>query len=443
MRVEVRITPVGYRLLTRIAAPAAMGYLLMRSRKQPEYRGFWGERFGWSAYPAKGARPRVWLHAVSVGETNAARPLVAAILKAWPEAEILLTHMTPTGRDAGRRLMALAPERFKQCYLPYDMPGAVSRFFREARPDLGVIMETEIWPNLMAEAERRGVPVVLANARESEKSRRQAEKAIEVMRPAVRRFSEILAQTKTDEENFKALGAERVTIVGSLKFDIRPDEGQVAAAHVWKAVIMRPVLLAASTREGEEAKLLEAFMAKRAEFAASRVLLLLVPRHPQRFAEVRSLFEEAGVKVQARSALKGPQELAPETEVLLGDTMGEMSFYCGLADLAAMGGSFMNYGCQNLIEPCAQGVPVILGPSTFNFKEAAENAAALGAAESVKDFPEAMDRALRLFADPAALARLSEGAKRFAGAYTGATRAIMQHLEPLWKKQTAGEFPMS
>lgn len=439
----LKITPLAYRTLARMAVPAAMLYLLARSRKQPEYRNFWGERFGWSAYPEKRERPRVWVHAVSVGETNAARPLVAAILKAWPESDVLLTHMTPTGRNAGARIAAMAPDRVHQCYLPYDVPGAVSRFFRETRPDLGIVMETEIWPNVMAEAERRGIPVVLANARESEKSRLQAEKVIDVMRPAVRRFSEILAQTETDAENFRKLGAERIAVVGSLKFDIQPNAGQAALARMWRQTVGRPVLLVASTREGEEQKLLEAFMGRRDEFSAMKILLLLVPRHPQRFKSVRAIFNQAGVRIQARSELHDAGDVSPKTEVLLGDSMGEMSFYCGLADLAVMGGSFLNYGCQNLIEPCAQGVPVIVGPSIFNFKEAAENALTQGAAKSAGNLDEALQMALEMLSDSAMLALLSNNAKRFALAYAGATRSIMLHLDKLWKKKTSGAFPMS
>lgn len=437
----MNLSPSGYRAIARVAAPAAMAYLLMRSRKQPAYRDFWGERFGWSSYPAKGSRPRVWLHAVSVGETNAAKPLAAAMLKAWPEADLLLTHMTPTGRDAGRKIVALAPERVTQCYLPYDIPGAVAKFFRETRPELGVVMETEIWPNLMEAAGRAGVPVVLANARESDKSRIQAEKVIRVMRPAVRSFEAILAQSRGDAENFRRLGAERIRIVGSLKFDIRPDAAQAEKAAAWKAAIARPVVLAASTREGEEAELFKAFAAVRDRFASSRALLLLVPRHPQRFAAVRKMAEEAGLRVQARSALADASGILPETEVLLGDSMGEMSLYCGLADLALMGGSFLNYGCQNLIEPSAQGVPVILGPSTFNFSEAAANAEALGGAVRAKDFGEALALALEWIGDPVRLAALSENALRFAGTYVGATRAIMNTLEKLWKKEPLGPFP--
>ena len=227
----MKIGMKGYRLLTRAAVPAAMGYLLYRSRRQPAYRNFWGERFGFSEYPPPKGCPRVWVHAVSVGETNAAKPLIAECLKRWPEADFLLTHMTPTGRDAGKRIVALAPDRISQCYLPYDIPGAMESFFRETKPSIGIVMETEIWPTMMAEARKWGVPMVLANARESQKSLDQALRVPRLMIPAVKQFAVILAQSRPDAVRFKELGAERIQVVGSIKFDIQPDAGQQKKAR--------------------------------------------------------------------------------------------------------------------------------------------------------------------------------------------------------------------
>ena len=220
--------------------------------RQPAYRNFWGERFGFSEYPPPKGCPRVWVHAVSVGETNAAKPLIAECLKRWPEADFLLTHMTPTGRDAGKRIVALAPDRISQCYLPYDIPGAMESFFRETKPSIGIVMETEIWPTMMAEARKWGVPMVLANARESQKSLDQALRVPRLMIPAVKQFAVILAQSRPDAVRFKELGAERIQVVGSIKFDIQPDAGQQKKAREWKAAIGRPVVLFASSREGED-----------------------------------------------------------------------------------------------------------------------------------------------------------------------------------------------
>ena len=211
-----------YRAVSVVALPLASLYLMWRSRRQPAYRQFWDERFAWSSFPLKTGRPRVWIHAVSVGETNAAKPLLEAVLERWPECDVLLTHMTPTGREAGAKLVALAPDRIHQCYLPYDAPYAVEKFFRQTQPTIGIIMETEVWPNLMSEAKRCGVPMVLANARESEKSRAQAEKFLDVMGPAFGSFTAILAQSEEDKERLESLGGRNVTVCGSVKFDIRP-----------------------------------------------------------------------------------------------------------------------------------------------------------------------------------------------------------------------------
>ncbi len=431
----MKLTMGKYRLLTRLAVPAAAAYLLMRSRKQPAYRNFWGERFGFSEYPAPKASPRIWVHAVSVGETNAARPLIEAMLEKWPDADILLTHMTPTGRDAGARIAAKAPERISQCYLPYDLPGAMSAFFRQTKPSMAIVMETEIWPVMMEEAERWGVPAVLVNARESEKSLRKALKVKDLMIPAVKRFAAVLAQSEADAARFSQLGAERIAVTGSLKFDIRPDAEQQEKALLWKTAVNRPVELIASTREGEEALLLEALSRRKTSCGSVRNLILLVPRHPQRFDSVAKLIENCGFSVQRKSRIRGPEELSPETEILLGDTMGEMSFYCALADTALMGGSFLEYGCQNLIEPCAAGVPVVLGPSVFNFAEAAANALSAGAALQVKTADEALRQSAAWISDPEELKKRRQAALQFAAGYVGATDRTMAVLEKVWKKE--------
>ena len=331
----IKMTPGLYRAVTMVALPVASLYLMWRSRKQPAYREYWDERFAWGTYPLRSDKPRVWIHAVSVGETNAAKPLLESMLKAWPDCDVLLTHMTPTGREAGERLVRLAPDRIRQCYLPYDAPYAVEKFFRQTRPTLGVIMETEVWPNVMREAQRLGIPVVLANARESEKSRRQAEKVIGVMRPAFESFAAVLAQSKEDEERLRSLGARNITVCGSVKFDIRPDASQTAAALDWKTAIPKPVILIASTRDGEERDFAAA-LAKRRDLLR-RALVLLVPRHPQRFDEVDGILREAGLHVCRRSAISAPEAISDDVDVLLGDSMGEMSFYCALGAMTVAG----------------------------------------------------------------------------------------------------------
>lgn len=437
----MQITPGMYRAFTMVALPLASLYLMWRSRKQPAYREFWDERFAWSAYPPRGERPRVWLHAVSVGETNAARPLLEAILKSWPECDVLLTHMTPTGREAGSRLVSLAPERIHQCYLPYDAPYAVERFFRQTRPTMGVIMETEVWPNVMREAKRLGVPMVLANARESEKSRKKAAQFIAVMRPAFASFSAVLAQSEEDAARLASLGAENIHVCGSIKFDLKPDASQCAAASAWRSTIDRPVALLASTRAGEEVRFARAIAVKRD--LCRRALVLVVPRHPQRFDEAAQAFEAEGLKVVRRSMIHDPVSIPADADVLLGDSMGEMSFYCALADMAAMGGSFEPFGSQNVIEPAMAGAALVVGPSVFNFDKIVRDGVAEGAMRQVET-PEA---ALEIFeawlSDDVACRAAGERAKRFAADWSGATGRMMQILEELWLTARKNESRMS
>ena len=437
----MRMTPGLYRGITTVALPLASLYLMWRSRRQPAYRDYWDERFAWGNYPLRTSRPRVWIHAVSVGETNAAKPLLEAMLAAWPDCDVILTHMTPTGRDAGRKLVRLAPGRIHQCYLPYDAPYAVEKFVRQTRPTLGVIMETEVWPNLMDACSRRGIPVVLANARESEKSRRQAERVIDVMRPAFGAFSAVLAQSDEDRVRLESLGARDVMVTGSVKFDIRPNASQAAAARSWRQVLGRPVLLIASTREGEEAMFAQA-LAARPELLA-RALVVLVPRHPQRFDEVEGTLKAAGLSVVRRTALGSAQELPAGTQAVLGDSMGEMSFYCALADVTVMGGSFAPCGSQNVVEPAMAGSPVIVGPSTFNFERIVREGVAAGGMVQVKDAAEALDEAGRLLADDAGRTHMGEVARRFATDCTGATRRMMTVLEKLWCYARKNESRMS
>ena len=425
-----------------VALPIASLYLMWRSRKQPAYREFWDERFAWGTYPLRRTdRPRIWIHAVSVGETNAAGPLLKAMLEAWPDCDVLLTHMTPTGREAGEKLVRLAPGRIHQCYLPYDAPYAVEKFFRQTRPTMGIIMETEVWPNVMREAQRRSIPMVLANARESEKSRSQAERAIDVLRPAFASFAAVLAQSAEDEARLKSLGAQHVTVTGSIKFDLVPDASQTAAARDWRAKLARPVILIASTREGEEVRFAKALLERRS--LCERAHVFVVPRHPQRFDEARAAFESEGFKVVLRSTLRDPASIPADAEIVLGDSMGEMSFYCALADMTAMGGSFENFGSQNVIEPAMAGSPVVVGPSIFNFDKIIRDGLAHGAMCQAADPAEALARFERWLDVPEEGRQIGEEAKRFAKEYAGATGRMMTSLDKLWKNARKLESQMS
>ncbi len=415
-------------MITRAALPLAKFYLRHRAKKQPEYLEHWDERFGWKPFPAPTEKPRLWLHAVSVGETVAARSLIDAFFKRFPDSEILLTAMTPTGRETGKKIVEAYPGRITQCYLPYDTPELMGRFFDETQPKMGLVMETEVWPNLMHEAALRQIPVILANARESEKSRRMAARFPSVMKPAFAAFRLVLAQSEDDKKRLVSLGAQNVLVSGSVKFDIRPDQKQQASAHELKRALNRPVVLLASTRQGEEVMFLDAI-----DELPKEALIWLVPRHPQRFDEVERALIERNISYVRKTKTENLKALTKETRVVLADTMGEMSFSCALGDVCIMGGSFGGTGSQNFIEPAASGVPVILGPSTYNFAKPAEDALAYHAAEQVKDAKEAMTKAATWLTDGKWPER-SEAAKKFAQSYTGATEKMIKEIATLWQK---------
>ena len=420
-----------YTLVVVLALPLAALYLLWRSRRQPAYREHWGERYT-GAVRARQAGPLIWLHAVSLGETRAAQPLVEALARTYPRHAILLTHMTPTGREAGAALAARLPGRIEQRYLPYDLPWTMRRFLREARPEVGLIMETEVWPNLIAAAREEGVPLALVNARLSEKSAAKAQRTPALMREAAQGFTRVLAQSAGDAERLRAAGAGTVEVVGNLKFDLTPNAAQITEGRAWRAALGRPVLLFASSREGEEALVLAARAA-----APSPALLVIVPRHPQRFDEVAALVSNAGLRALRRSHLSADIDAEAvagalsKVDVLIGDSMGEMALYYALADAALIGGSLQPLGGQNLIEACAVGTPVVVGPSTYNFAQATEDAIAAGAAQRVSDAAAAWGTLLSIADDPARRARMGAAGENFAAAHRGATARTLEWIAPL------------
>jgi len=425
-----------YNVLWWIVAPLAVLRLLIRSRKERGYREHIGERFGHTRgrLPEDDA-PLIWVHAVSVGETRAAQPLIEALMKARPDARILLTHMTPSGRATGEQIFG---DRVMRSYVPYDMPHAVRRFLRAWRPSLGLVMETEVWPTLIEECRRADVPLVLTNARMSARSFKRAAKFGKGTREVFGGFSRVLAQSPSDAERLTALGARNVAVLGNLKFDMSTPPELAARGHAWRAAIgSRPVWVAASTREGEEELVLQAFAALGVENA----LLILVPRHPQRFNEVAALVEKAGLRYERRStwapgAAGGPapgvaRPLPGNVTVLLGDSMGELGAYYAASDLAFIGGSLLPLGGQNLIEACAVGVPVLIGPHVFNFTQATADAVAAGAAVQVQD-PADLARALReLLNDKARRTAMGGAASAFAARHRGATARTVDVLMAL------------
>lgn len=430
---------VLYRWLWRIALPFALLRLWWRGRKEPGYRQHVGERLGFYPPRVNPDRPLLWVHAVSVGETRAAQPLIDALLARFPHHAVLLTHMTPTGRRTGAEFAAQRNGRVIQAYLPYDLPSAVDRFLRHFRPRLGLLMETEIWPVLIERAYAAGVPMVLVNGRLSARSHRRTARLGDAARETYAQLAAVLAQTPDDADRYRSLGVPRVRVTGNLKFDITPHVDQIMAGRMLRdALGGRAAWVAASTREGEEPLLLEAWQAHRAQHVGRRhALLILVPRHPQRFDEVAQLAERAGLRVVRRSALSvsadgvaGELALA-EADVLLGDSMGEMALYYAAAEAAFIGGSLLPLGGQNLIEACAVGTPVVIGPHTFNFAQATRDAVAAGACVQVDDAAAVMRVIDRWLSDADARETASRAALAFAATHGGATARTVEAVASL------------
>ena len=412
---------LAYAAAWALVAPLAVLRLAWRARRQPGYLHRLGERFG--RYRTTAGGPScIWIHAVSVGETRAAAPLVEALLARHPRDRILLTHMTPTGRATGESLFG---ERVERAWLPYDMGFAVRRFLRHYRPRAGIIMETEIWPRLLEQCAREGVPTLLASARLSQRSAARYARFPRITRWALANLAGIAAQSGADAARFEALGAHDVTVTGNVKFDLAVPPAMRELGERLRAAFgpTRAVWVAGSTREGEEALLLDAFAAMG---AAQDTVLVIVPRHPQRFDEVAALAAARGFATGRRSALEA---IPADARVVVGDSMGEMLAYYAAADVVIMGGSLLPYGSQNLIEACALARPVIVGPHTYNFAQASEDAIAAGAALRVGDAAAALRAASGLSADRARLREMGERAERFVAAHRGAVERLVAWIE--------------
>ncbi|HQR60167.1 MAG TPA: lipid IV(A) 3-deoxy-D-manno-octulosonic acid transferase [Methylophilaceae bacterium] len=406
-----------YILLIYLLLPLALLKLLWRAIRQPEYLQHVAERFGF--YPA--ARPRqplIWLHAVSVGETRAAAPLVALLRQRYPGHAILLTHTTPTGRAASEQLFG---DSVLRGYLPYDLPGATARFLRHFQPRIGLLMETELWFNLIAACGKRGIPLLLVNARLSEKSARGYARLGRLAANGLGKLTAIAAQTEADATRLRQLSAPRVSVMGNLKFDVTPPpEAQQQGQALRKLFgAGRPVFLAASTRDGEEALVLDAVQS----LDMPELLTVIVPRHPQRFDAVAALLQKREIPYLRRSEATAA---GADCKVVLGDSMGEMFAYYAACDIAFIGGSLLPLGGQNLIEACAMGKPVLIGPHTFNFAEAATQATQCGAARRVPD-EEGLARALaELLADASQQGRMGRAGLDFSAANRGAAQRATQ-----------------
>ena len=415
-----------------LLTPLILPRLVWRARQQREYLRHVPERFGF--YRRRTCQSVIWVHAVSVGETRAAAPLLRELRRHYPGHAFLVTHMTPTGRATAESLFdqELFEGRVHSAYLPYDYPGAAQRFLAHFHPTAGVLLETEIWPNLIAACGRAGVPLFLVNARLSERSARGYARLPGLTRESLRGLAGVAAQTEADAERLSKAGADDVQVFGNLKFDAEPPPGARAVALDLRSQwgMGRRVLVAASTREGEEALLLDAWAGESGAGesgagAPDDWLLVIVPRHPQRFEEVARLIEARGLAYARRSAAGA---VAPAARVVLGDSMGELYAYYAAADVAFVGGSLLPFGGQNLIEACAVGRPVLVGPHTFNFAQATAAAVAAGACRRVADVSELIEAAADLLTDPDGAERMALAGTAFATAHRGAARKTADWL---------------
>ena len=421
---------VVYTLLGWLLLPFLPLRLWWRGRREPGYRERIGERFGFYRDDVPQLEGDVvWIHAVSLGETRAAAPLIERLSRERPKATLLLTHMTATGREAGR---ALYGNRVVQAWLPYDTPFAIRAFLSRFRPHVGLLMETELWPNLVADCRDAGVQMFLVNARLSASSAAGYARFAALSGPLFAALTGVAAQTDDDATRFRALGAHDVTVIGNLKFDIDVPPSSRAEGRALRERIgaARPVFIAASTRDGEEALLLDALDS--GEALPKGTLTIIVPRHPQRFDAVAALLAARGIVSVRKSSSAA---VTPATRVLLGDTIGEMFAYYASADAAFVGGSLLPLGGQNLIEPIAVGVPTLVGPHTFNFAEASARAIEAGAAMRVADAPALVTAVAALLCDDAARRTMSRQAQAFCATHRGAADRLWAWLAPRLQRE--------
>ncbi|KJK09040.1 MULTISPECIES: lipid IV(A) 3-deoxy-D-manno-octulosonic acid transferase [Pseudomonas] len=416
-----------YTLLFHLGLPLVALRLFLRSRKAPAYAQRIGERFAINL-PAM-RTGGIWVHAVSVGESIAAAPMIRALLQAYPQLPITVTCMTPTGSERVRAMFADEP-RIQHCYLPYDLPWAAGRFLDHLQPKLAVIMETELWPNHIHQCAKRGIPVALANARLSERSARGYARFAGLTRPMLAEMSLIAVQTETEAQRFLQLGArpECVQVTGSIKFDLSIDEHLLPRARdlraQWQAS-QRPLWIAASTHEGEDEVILAAHRQLLEHHADA--LLILVPRHPERFNSVFALCRQQLATVRRSTG----EPVTADTSVLLGDTMGELLFLYALADIAFVGGSLVPNGGHNLLEPAALSLPVLSGPHLFNFLEIAAMLREAGALQEVDDAQGLAAEVRRLIELPQDAQRMGDAGRAVMKANQGALQRLLDGLERL------------
>ncbi|HTR01004.1 MAG TPA: lipid IV(A) 3-deoxy-D-manno-octulosonic acid transferase [Candidatus Acidoferrum sp.] len=417
------MTRLLYSLLTLLALPLIFVRLWWRGRRNPAYRLRWRERLGGYVTPPL-SQSCVVFHAVSVGEVHAAVPLVESFLRQHPQQSVVITTTTPTG---SARVNELFGTRVHHVYLPYDLPWCLNGFFRQFRPALLVLLETELWPNLLARCERERCPMLLVNARLSAKSFASYQRIAGLTRDMLQRLAAVSAQATADGERFVQLGLPRarLAINGSLKFDVSVQQDKIAQAQSWKSQWQgRPVWIAASTREGEDELVLQAHRQLLKQLPSA--LLVLVPRHPERFGLAVELAKQRGLSVVQRSSGIG---VTPATQVLVGDTMGDMHLYYPLADVAFVGGSLVPTGCQNVIEAAALGLPVVTGPSLYNFQAASDALREAGAMQVVMDAGELAAKLAELLLQPQRRLAMANAARAVVAANIGATSRTLALVE--------------
>ena len=403
-----------YSILLTLILPFVPLKLLWRGFKQPAYLIHWGERFGFYNMPVN--RAIIWLHCVSVGETRAAEPLIKALQLQYPLHQILITHGTPTGREASEVLFGDSVQRV---YLPYDLPFAVNNFLKYFQPKIGLLMETELWFNLIAACKQREIPLLLINARLSDKSAKGYAKLGKLAIEGLQSLDAVAAQTGEDATRLQMLGAHHVSVSGNLKFDVKPPADSADKGLQLRDLlgVERTVFLASSTRKGEEKHILEAVN-------GLDVLTIIVPRHPQRFNDVEGIILKSGLSYQRRSNLVGPVD--KNIRVILGDSMGELFTYYAACDFTFVGGSLLEYGGQNLIEAACMGKPILIGEHTFNFADATKNAIRAKAAIRVKNMAGLRDRIQYLHHNAPQRLKMGKAALSFSAASAGATMRMMK-----------------
>lgn len=414
---------VFYSTLFYLALPLILMRLIWRGFKAPDYFKRWNERFGHIS-PRTSSQKLIWVHAVSVGEAEACRPLIKGLQQRYPEHQILITTMTPTG---SARVKSLFADTVLHVYLPYDLPFAIKRFLKAMRPEFGIIMETELWPNLILICAEQSIPIVIANARLSARSARGYQKVSKLTHQMLRSIPLIAAQTHSDRDRFVQLGAhkEKVHAVGNLKYEITLPASSMERAEAIRALWgNRPVFIAASTHEGEEEKIIDAARKIRGQFRD--LLLIIVPRHPERFDRVAALCRRAGLNTLRRSEGK---PCSSQIQALVVDSMGELSIFYGTADVAFVGGSLVPHGGHNLLEPAALSRPVITGPHYFNFLEVTKQFLEHQAAIEVKNPEQLADTVIELLKAPQRRAVMGDAGKQLIEQSKGASQRLLNLID--------------